>query len=272
MADLDAPTNLKSIQDGALCNLKCALDGLSRAGISKYIIIGGWCPYLNRGNSYHPGTIDVDILFKEAVKPYYLRTFIETMRSMDYFTSAKHLFQLLRVFDIAGQRLCFNIDLLHTGTADQSDELFVEQLDLNIRLTAAEEASIKQLSIVQLDSKVLFDEKLFDVLLVDQGLRANVVSFTGMFLTKLASCLKVKRDRDSYDIYLGFTEGKIDFGKLSHVLKTHESIRKQYERFVSFLGDPVSSQTFNARVAKFSTASTDPSSEVLSFLSNGVHL
>ena len=119
---------MNTLQEGAKQNLKLALAGLKSSRINNYIIIGGWCPYLNRKDKFHPGTIDVDILFQEAFHPGYLESYIKTMQYLGYFTSAKHQFQLLNVFEIRGSRFCFNIDLLHTGTQMQGDELFVDQL------------------------------------------------------------------------------------------------------------------------------------------------
>lgn len=84
---------MKTINDASLANLKLAVEGLKEAGIEDYVIIGGWCAFLNRNGKPHPGTIDVDILFKEARRPYNLRKYIEIMRNKGYFTSAKHRFQ-----------------------------------------------------------------------------------------------------------------------------------------------------------------------------------
>ena len=153
---------MKSIQDGAFANLKLAVTGLQKSKIENYVIIGGWCPFLNRGNKYHPVTIDVDILFKEAIEPYYLKRYIEKMRELGYFTSAKHQFQLLNVFKINSSRFCYNIDLLHTATGSQYDELFVDQLDLNVVLSNEERQTLKMKSIVQKESKIIFDENLYE--------------------------------------------------------------------------------------------------------------
>jgi hypothetical protein len=242
---------LKSIQEGAFANLKLAVQGLQKSKIENYVIIGGWCPFLNRGEKYHPGTIDVDILFKEAVEPYYLKKYIEVMREFGYFTSAKHQFQLLNVFEINSFKFCYNIDLLHTATGSQYDYMFVDQLDLNVVLSNEERQTLKMKSIVQKESKVIFDANLYEKKLVDEEIEANFVTYLGMFITKLISCQKEKRDRDSYDIYLGFENDHIDLDLLSKIYPKNAVLREQFKSFVNFLSTQETRSLFDRRVTNY---------------------
>ena len=58
---------LNSINDGAKELLRNTIAVLNNFEELEYIIIGGWCPLLrNKTEICHPGTLDVDILFKEA--------------------------------------------------------------------------------------------------------------------------------------------------------------------------------------------------------------
>lgn len=242
---------MKTIIDGARENLKQAIEGLDEAGIVDYAIIGGWCAYLNKQDRYHPGTIDVDILFRDANQPRYLETYINTMRNKEYFTSAKHQFQLLKVFSINEQKFCFNIDLLHTATGGQDDDLFVDQLDLNVLLNEEEQANIKMLSIVQKESRVVFEEKMYNSMDIGDGYKANIIDYTGMFITKTKSCQKEKRDRDSYDIFLGFENNLIDIKRLKKICNEYPPIGMHVKSFLDFINKEESIALFNNRVKKY---------------------
>jgi len=259
---------LDTLLDGSLENLKLAVHGLNKSNISDYVIIGGWCPYLNRNDKFHPGTIDVDILFKESYKPYYLKNYIQTMREEGYFTSAKHQFQLLKVFDIQNNKFCFNIDLLHTGIDEQSNELFVDQLDLNVILSNEEIQTIKMKSIVQKESKIIFENNLYETISITDDFHVKIINYTGLFITKLVSCQKEKRDRDSYDIYLGFENEKIDFKCLKEIYLNNAVICNQINIFKKFLESSDTANIFNERVKQFrNDIIVEPATYILKFLS-----
>jgi hypothetical protein len=240
---------MDTIIDGAKETLKDAAKGLQATGINDYIVIGGWCPYLNHGEFYHPGTIDVDILFNNANEEGYLRKYIEYMMRNDYFTSAKHQFQLLTIKEISNTKFCFNIDLLHTAPTLEEAELFVDHLDLNILMSKEDRKRIKMKSIVQKESEILFNENMYEEHSLSSDLKIKIVDFTGMFITKTTSCQKVKRDRDSYDIYLGFIQNKIDLKKVLEICKRDQRVHDSVDSFKKFLVKE--QQTFNKRVKYF---------------------
>lgn len=240
---------METIIDGAYETLKEAAQGLVQAEIDEYIVIGGWCPYLNRGDYSHPGTIDVDILFMNANEKGYLKNYIECMMEKDYFTSAKHQFQLLTIKKIQDKRFCFNIDLLHTEPSIEDSGLFVDHLDLNVLMSKKEQRRIKMLSIVQKEAEILFTEEMFTKHQIDKDLYIKIVDFTGMFITKAISCQKVKRDRDSYDIYLGFVQNQIDIEKVLQIASGGGQVKVAIDSFRKFLKKE--QQTFNKRVKYF---------------------
>lgn len=230
---------METLLHGARELLSEAVSGLQEVGISDYIVIGGWCPYLRCNPKYHrhPGTIDVDILFLDATKPGYLERYIRHMKyKKQFFTSAKHLFQLLTIKEIRGERFCFNIDLLHTSPLDREQNLFVDHLDLDVFMSEEERSRIKMKSIVQRESGVLFHEHLFNEFQSDD-ICFNLVDFTGMFITKAISCQKVKRDRDSYDIYLGFIQDEIDVKKVKEIAAKEKPVEDAFNSFCRYLSD-----------------------------------
>lgn len=253
-----------TINDASFSNLKYAIAGLKEAEINDYVIIGGWCAFLNRNDKCHPGTIDVDILFKEGHKPYNLRKYIEIMRGKGYFTSAKHHFQLLNIFEVDNEKFCFNIDLLHTGSDQQNSELFVDQLDLNVLLNDEIGTTVKMLSIVQKESKIIFDKCLYGEWILDDGVRMNLIDYTGLFITKTKSCQIEKRDRDSYDIYLGFENNLIDVEKLKCICKGNHAVNSHVQKFKNFIMDEKTKALFDSRTRKFrANIETSPSAFVL---------
>ena len=54
------------------------------------MVIGGWCPVLrNKSEVTHPGTLDVDILFKESYQSGSLKILIESFIESGFMPSAK---------------------------------------------------------------------------------------------------------------------------------------------------------------------------------------
>src|SRR5438105_6132889 len=122
-----------TILDGAKELLLDATTAIEAAGIGDYIVIGGWCPYLrNRSKLVHPGTLDVDILFKEGHRAGALDSAIKSLRHKGFVASAKHSFQLLIAKTINDESLIYNIDLLHPRMSETDKGLFVDHLGLDI--------------------------------------------------------------------------------------------------------------------------------------------
>ncbi|MFA6629575.1 MAG: hypothetical protein WCS55_07375 [Sulfuricurvum sp.] len=230
-------TELESINDGAKNLLKETIVELSKFEKLEYIIIGGWCPFLRNTQVIpHPGTLDVDILFKEGYQSEALKDIIEAFIKAGFIPSAKHKFQLLKKQKIQGKDFIFNIDLLHPKMTeyDENKGLFVDHLDLDVPLQGEE--TVKMMSIVLPNSALLFDDDLFDKFTLD-NFEFNLVNFTGMFLTKMESCQKQKRERDSFDIYLAFLNDAVDIKKIKAIAKENIHVKTAFSGFEKFLKD-----------------------------------
>jgi hypothetical protein len=103
-------------------------------------------------------------------------------------------------------------------------------------------------SIVQPNSLVLFEENLFSPFALS-GSEFNLVDFTGMFITKMDSCQKQKRERDSFDIYLGFKSKLVNLEKLKSIASRKERVAKSLVQFTGYLES--SADLFNRNVSEF---------------------
>lgn len=240
---------VNTVIEGAKELLVDTVSALSTVGKNEYIVIGGWCPYLrNTSGIKHPGTLDVDILFKEGYREGALARSVEALRQKGFVASAKHAFQLLLEKQIGTERLIFNVDLLHPRMSETDHNMFVDQLDLDIPIDEDELRVKKMQSIVQPNSAVLFDENLFSSFALS-GVKFNLVDFTGMFITKMDSCQKQKRERDSFDIYIGFKSGLVDLQKLKSITSRNQRVSKSLAQLIEYLKR--SPDQFNRNVSKF---------------------
>lgn len=215
------------------------------------MVIGGWCPVLrNKSGVTHPGTLDVDILFKESYQSGSLKSVIESFIESGFMPSAKHPFQLLKSQEINGKRFVYNIDLLHPNMANNSDQIgmFVDHLELDVPINNSEENLKKMMSIVLPNSEILFRENLFDEF-TESGETFNLVSFDGMFITKMDSCQKQKRERDSFDIYLAFVNKGIDVEKINNLAQNDSRIKESLAGFKRHLKKD--HEAFNKNVQHF---------------------
>lgn len=197
---------LNSVEDGARALLKDASAVLSQFTEIEHVVIGGWCPVIrNKSDIRHPGTLDVDILFRYSNQPGFLSEIIERLIQSGFDPSAKHPFQLLKKQEINGKNLIYNIDLLHPRMLENKNSvgLFVDHLELDIPLNNEERRLKKMCSVALPNSEVLFQKRMYTIETID-GQNLPLVSFEGMFVTKMDSCQKQKRERDSFDIYLAF--------------------------------------------------------------------
>lgn len=254
---------LNSIQDGARALLKDTAIALQQFPDIEYIVIGGWCPVLrNRTMLIHPGTLDVDLLFRDSYVSGSIDTVIAHFLRSGFIPSAKHPFQLMRVQTIRGKNFVFNIDLLHPSM--QSDKanagMFVDHLDLDVPLTNAEVASKKMKSVVLPNSEVLFRQGLFSKEEID-AIPFNLVTFDGMFATKMDSCQKQKRERDAFDIYLGFLGNNIDVPGITKLANEDERIGKSLEKFRQYLSD--SGEEFDRNVEQYGRSDGESPSRLI---------
>ncbi len=194
-----------------------------------------------------------------------MEKYLEHMLSKGYFTSAKHQFQLLSLKKVNNKKLCFSIDLLHTAPSDKDAEMFVDHLDLDIFLSEEEQQRIKMKSIVQKESEILFDEEMFTLHTLGNGVTVKIVDFTGMFITKAESCQKVKRERDNYDIFLGFQKREIKIDKIKQLMEKNPSINSVITSFKNYLRNK---ENFNKYVRQYDNSITgNPAKDILDELS-----
>lgn len=211
----------------------------------RYVVMGGWCPVLRLKNERHPhpGTRDVDVLFEDGAIAGALRKVIETFLVNDYLLSAKHEFQLLRTLTVSERPFVFNVDLLHPGLASKKPEMFVDHLDLGVRVS--EFAGTRPVTSVALPSAMLvFEHDLFGNIVVEGRMPSGavtrldvpIVDPSGMIVSKAESAMVKKRYRDAFDIYLALTGADRDatIARLSMLASRHTGVRKLLEGLVAF--------------------------------------
>ena len=243
---------LNSVEDGARALLKDTTAVLSQFTDVEYVIIGGWCPVLrNKSEIRHPGTLDVDILFRYSGNPGFLSNIIEGLIQSGFDPSAKHPFQLLKKQIIKDKNLIYNIDLLHPRMLEDEKfvGLFVDHLELDIPLNNDESRLKKMCSVALPNSEVLFDRQMYTIETMD-GQQLPLVTFEGMFITKMDSCQKQKRERDSFDIYLAFLNDAINSESIKRLAKNDNRIGESLNAFLNYLGKKP--DEFNKNVKHFS--------------------
>jgi hypothetical protein len=244
---------MKTFNDGAKNLLEEVVSLLSNFDDLEYIIIGGWCPLLRNDvkDIIHPGTLDVDILFKEGYQSGAIIYVIDAFLKQGFMSSAKYQFQLLKQLEINKVKVVFDVDLLHPNMIEDKswDKKFIDHLDLDVAYSV--EKNVKKMSIALPNSMLLFDYKLFNKynINLNKNLEFNLVDFTGMFITKMESCQKEERQRDSFDIYLAFLNDGIDIKKIYEIVDKNEHIKLALEKFKTYLRNE--SETFDANVKLF---------------------
>jgi hypothetical protein len=153
---------------------------------------------------------------------------------------------------IRGERLVYNVDLLHPSMGDEDTGMFVDHLDLDVFMDAEERRVKKATSIVLPNSAILFQENLSSKFNF-QGINFDLVDFTGMFITKMDSCQKQKRERDSFDIYVGLKSNLIDFSAITRIRKMNSRIDDSLNLLSDYLTN--NNQMFDQNVAKFAEGS-----------------
>lgn len=207
-----------SLTDAAAGLLCESVDITARLGI-PFVVVGGWSPLLLNGGGAirHPGTRDVDLLFRDGGEPGTLRRVFEELRQAGYRPSAKHEFQLLRVLRVEDEDFLFNVDLLHAREGRDSPELFADHMSLPIRLTDFSEEQFIAKSIVLPVSRFLFEQAGH---VVQSELRADLpdgsavtariplMDEAGTLVTKARSMESPKRPRDGFDIMLAVVQAR----------------------------------------------------------------
>ena len=209
--------NFRSVLEGAtfLLGDTCRLLNEIEA---EYVIVGGWTPYLlNKTDIVHPGTRDVDILFKDAYIEGNIAHLIKAFLRNGFVASAKHDFQLLRTLEFGSHSLVYNIDLLHPSESKKNFELFVDHFDLGIPTANGVPEGKMVRSIVIPETDLIFDGMSEDYYLEYRGVdraknqvRLPLMNHLGLLISKADSVTNVKRKRDSFDIYLILQQPEFD--------------------------------------------------------------
>jgi len=253
--------NFPSLISGAQHLLWETASVLANLPEMEHMIIGGWSPYLLSRTAFrHPGTLDVDVLFRSGRDPMFLKEFIRSMLKVGFVISAKHNFQMFRLFRVNDTELVYNVDILHPGMKEDVS-MFVEHLDLDIPLNLEERRVKKQMSIALPNSEILFQEKL----IVDHKLETHTVrlcSLEGSVITKLDSCQKDKRQRDSFDIFVACLTPTFDAELFKQLVANNRRIAASTEKFVKYLETDAKTFVDNVRVYA-PNLNLDPVAEVL---------
>lgn len=193
-----------------------------------FVVIGGWSPFLlNNGNITHPGTRDVDLLFKHGATSEELKDVVKAFLSRGYLSSAKHSFQLLKPIMVSGTEFVFNIDLLHSAN-NENTEMFVDHLTIDEGELLFRYQSIK----VPL-STLLFEPSgrtqfTCEIMLPSgnaEQIPIPLMSELGTLLTKSESMLQPKRSRDVFDVMLAIVQARNPADLSEAIISNHVSDR-----------------------------------------------
>lgn len=184
-----------------------------------FLVVGGWGPYflsLN-GSKKHPGTHDVDILFKSP-NTIDWRNINTIMKRNGFTPSAKHAFQFWKAYPVTGsketQNFLYNVDFLHpTDSADSTDDMYISRYEYPIKPHELTKTSYHLETISIPKGKLFFDHNLYqeyDISTVCGGPKLNVkfLDEVGIILSKAQSYKQKKRLRDAFDIATSIINGK----------------------------------------------------------------
>lgn len=244
--------------------------GLTSSLEVPFIVMGGWCPYLRNGmeDLPHPGTKDVDLLFKNAAATDGIEAVVRTLLDAGFYMSAKHSFQLLRGLRVRQHTLWFNVDLMHPSDSTKRVE-FVDHFEFDIPESQTLQGVVKAKSIGIPESAYLFDGHWTDHSV--SGTLPNgrlyetavpLVSPCGLVLSKCRSMMSPKRPRDAFDVYLMLRQADAEttVNQLASLCSQFSSLPDVLAKVCRDMADSEVSQVFNANVRQFSEncPDTDP--------------
>jgi hypothetical protein len=219
-SDERAVRSFATISDGARAMLIDAVNCVSGTG-HEFAVVGGWSPVLLNSHAVpHPGTIDADLLFSRGAEQGGLREVVRALIDAGFHPSAKHAFQLLRVVSVAGEKMVFNVDLLHPSEAitgrPSSADLFVEHITLEIPWDAIRGERFAAKSIAAPHSGFILDDQRYvletvhveDVEGETSSAEVPVIDELALLVTKSKSVSLAKRPRDSFDIWLAIDQAR----------------------------------------------------------------
>jgi hypothetical protein len=220
--------NLVAAAEGLLCETVELVIGTKLT----FAVIGGWSPFLlNRGRIKHPGTHDVDLLFKDGGESGALQPVFDVLTTNGFVQSAKHHFQMLRILRVNDLLFVFNVDLLHASTTRRHPALFVDHVSLPVLLSEFNDESLTKGSIRAPVTDFIFDGHIAreDVnAILPNGTagkwRVPLMDEVGTLITKAESMSLTKRQRDAFDIMITIRQSR-DQAKLVHDL---QNLRKQH--------------------------------------------
>lgn len=224
----------RTIQDGALALLGETTEILNDKGV-EYIIVGGWSPFLLNANPFpHPGTKDVDILFKSGINKGELKYIIEDFIKKGFIQSAKHPFQLLKAIEISELKFMFNIDLLHPDNQEKDPQMFVDHIDFPVKESHSMKIDYKGKTIILPKSDFFFNDFITkhkrEFELTDgrkKIIEFNLLNEAGLILSKTKSAFNEKRTRDAYDVFLAIKQNRnydATIEQLLNISKEHKEI------------------------------------------------
>lgn len=226
----------------------------------RFVIVGGWSPYLRGGKSglQHPGTRDVDVLFDDEDRDV-IEDAIKTMLSDGFHASAKHEFQLLRPLQVGDRKFVFNVDFMHPSEQRLHPELMADIFDLGVPDSSDPSGRRWIKSIVFQSARIVFDQGLYSY--VDrEGVDTDgskktttipLLNEAGLVLSKLNSVKQAKRPRDSFDIFyvLGGPKGHAAARQVRQLANDFDEIGEQVESLVRWLD--ANSSIFDRNVSRY---------------------
>jgi len=232
------------ILDGSKGLLTEAILAIGKTNL-KYLIVGGWVPYLRNSTRYdHPGTKDVDILFSDGNIEGKIGRAVGAFLDQGFLVSAKHDFQMFKVFNVAGKEVVYHIDLLHPAETKEKPELMVDHFDLGLTENDMTGGKKIQKSIALPSSKFLFngfsDNYDFEHI-TSEGHREKItiplIDWAGLIFSKCKSAQVEKRQRDSYDIFLALKQPGVDetIEKLKKASASIPAVKEIIDSFISFV-------------------------------------
>jgi hypothetical protein len=198
----------------------------------EYAVCGGWSPLLRNSSPItHPGTKDVDLLFANGVDAGGLKRVFEAFLNHGFVPSAKHEFQLIKVYSVGGSTMAFNVDLLHPTEGNVHGDMFVDHLDLPVLEDRKAITSLfMEKSIAAPYSAFVFagfiDYETVTCPYPDgKEVEVNIplIDEVGVLVTKSESCRSPKRPRDLFDIFLAISQPRDadNFGVRLDLLKQY---------------------------------------------------